>query len=281
MIRQQTGDGSSDDNSNGGCIMITLSRYQAGEVIVRENDFGETAYVIGEGQVEVTKELDGQNVHLAYLGVGETFGEMSMIDEKPRSATVTAVTETVVSEIRRDDFFNSFQTDPKVALALLKVLFERLRQADAMILQLQKAVPQHGLVPKEPLAVVRGQLTITLEGVTPRAAAALPLTPFQITQFPFRIGRRSPDPLVYNDLMLPDSVPFQISRHHLAFIAHEGRVGVVDRGSTLGSWVDGQRLGGQSGLSGPVFFTGSEGQLVLGNRDSPFRYRVSLSANVS
>ena len=81
--------------------------------------------------------------------------------------------------------------------------------------------------------------------------------------------------------MLPDSVPLQISRHHLAFIAHEGRVGVVDRGSTLGSWVDGQQLGGPSGLSGPVFFTGPEGLLVLGSRDSPFRYRVSLRAKVS
>ncbi|HSE91471.1 MAG TPA: cyclic nucleotide-binding domain-containing protein [Candidatus Binatia bacterium] len=258
--------------------MITLSRYQAGEVIVQENDFGETAYVIGQGRVEVSKELDGQKFHLAYLGGGETFGEMSMIDEKPRSATVTAVTETVVSEIRRDDFFNSFQTDPKVALTLLKVLFERLREADAMILQLQKADPQHGLARKEPFAGVppRGQLTITLEGVTPRAAAALPVTPFQITQFPFRIGRQSLDPLVYNDLMLPDSVPLQISRHHLAFILHEGRVGVVDRGSSLGSGVDGQRLGGPSGLSGPVFFNGSEGLLVLGSRDSPFRYRVNL-----
>ena len=263
--------------------MITLSPHEAGEVIVQENDFGETAYVIGQGQVEVSKKLDGQNVHLAYLGPGETFGEMSMIDEKPRSATVTAVTETVVSEIRRDDFFNSFQTDPNVALTLLKVLFERLREANAMILHLQKADPQHGLVPKEPLAVVppREQPSITLEGVTPRATDALPVTPFQITQFPFRIGRQSPDPLVYNDLMLPDSVPMQISRHHLSFIAHEGRVGVVDRGSSLGSWVDDQKLGGPSGPSGPVFFTGSEGLLVLGSRDSPFRYRVSLRAEVS
>ena len=264
--------------------MITLTRYEAGEVIVQENDLGETAYVIEHGQVEVIKELNGRNVHLAYLGAGDTFGEMSMIDEKARSATVTAVTETVVSEIRRDDFFNIFQTDPNVALTLLKVLFERLREADAMILRLQpKADPQQGLTPKEPLPLVppQGQLTVTLEGVTPRAAAALPATPFQIAKFPFRIGRKSPDPLVYNDLMLPDSVPLQISRHHLAFIVHEGRVGIVDRGSTLGSWVDGQQLGGPSGLSGPVFITGREGLLVLGSRDSPFRYRVSLRANVS
>ena len=263
--------------------MITLSRYQAGEVIVQENDFGETAYVIAQGQVEVTKGLHGQNVHLAYLGAGEIFGEMSMIDEKPRSATVTAVTEISVNEIRRDDFFNSFQTDPKVALQLLKVLFERLREADSMILQLQKSDPQHALVPKESFAAVPppGAPTITLEGVTARADAALPITPFQITQFPFRIGRESPDPLVYNDLMLPDSEPLQVSRHHLSFIAREGCVGVVDRGSTLGSWVDGQQVGGPAGLPGPVFFTGSEGLLVLGTRESPFRYRVSLRPSVS
>src|SRR5215813_489545 len=156
--------------------MITPSPYEAGEVIIQENDFGETAYVIAQGKVEVSKKLGRQNVHLAYLGVGETFGEMSMIDEKPRSATVTAVTETVVSEIRRDDFFHSFQTDPEVALTLLKVLFERLREANAMILQLQKADPRQALVSKKPLAIVppREQPTIALEGVTPRAAQALP-----------------------------------------------------------------------------------------------------------
>jgi CRP/FNR family cyclic AMP-dependent transcriptional regulator len=122
--------------------MIPLNRYEAGEVIIREDDVGETAYVINQGQVEVSKELQGQKVHLATLGAGETFGEMSMIDEKPRSATVTAVSETLVCEIRRDDFFNSFQTDPKIALQLLKVLFERLREADARILELQKTSPQ-------------------------------------------------------------------------------------------------------------------------------------------
>jgi len=154
--------------------MIPLNRYEAGEVIIREDNVGETAYVINQGQVEVSKELQGQKVHLATLGAGETFGEMSMIDEKPRSATVTAVSETLVCEIRRDDFFNSFQTDPKIALQLLKVLFERLREADARILELQKTSPQPALVPEVVPAMPRQeQLTVTLEGMTPRAAAAL------------------------------------------------------------------------------------------------------------
>ena len=48
-------------------MVITLSRYEAGEVIVQENDLGDTAYLIEQGQVEVSKELDGHHVHLAYL----------------------------------------------------------------------------------------------------------------------------------------------------------------------------------------------------------------------
>src|SRR5215467_14024393 len=242
-------------------MVITIRRYEVGEVIVREHEWGDTAYIIEQGQVEVSKDLDGQRVHLANLGAGDTFGEMSMIDEKPRSATVTAVTETVVREIQRDAFFHDLQTDSDVALTLLKVLFERLREAHTLILQLQKATPPPTLVPTAPLTVVLPpeQVTVMPQGLTPRAAAALPVTPFPITRFPFRIGRQSPDPLVYNDLMLPDAVPLQISRHHVAFIAHEGRIGVVDRGSTLGSWVDDHRFGGSSGFPGPVFFTGSEG----------------------
>ena len=85
------------------------------------------------------------------------------------------------------------------------------------------------------------------------------------------LNGESEDPLVYNDLMLLDSVPLQISRHHLAIVVDGGRVGVVDRGSSLGSWVDGQRLGGPSRVSGPVFFTGSEGDSCAGQSGLPFQ----------
>lgn len=266
--------------------MITMSRYQVGEVIVQENELGETAYVIEDGQVEVTKELDGKRARLAIMGAGETFGEMSMIDDKPRSATVTAIAETVVREIHRDEFFQSLQTNPGVALNLLKVLFERLRESHAAVLRgVGSSLQEHqdfgspqALVPSvlPPEGAPQTDTVISLEGLTPRAIQALPTNPFKITKFPFRVGRESPDPLVYNDLMLPDSVPLQISRHHLGFLKYEDRIGVMDRGSQLGSLVDDQQLGGPDGPPGPLFFTGSEGILVLGNRYSPYRYRVVI-----
>ena len=76
--------------------MITMHQYAAGEVIFSENDVGETTYIIARGRVEVLKMLDGKNVHLAYIGAGEPFGEMGMIDEKPRSATVVAVEDNLL-----------------------------------------------------------------------------------------------------------------------------------------------------------------------------------------
>jgi hypothetical protein len=114
---------------------MSVRPYQAGEVILHENDGGESAYIIEQGRVEVTKELHGQNIHLAFLGVGEIFGEMSIIDDKPRSATVTAIEKTVVREIHREEFFHSLQTNPNMALHLLRLLFARLRDAHISILQ--------------------------------------------------------------------------------------------------------------------------------------------------
>ena len=134
--------------------MITLRQFEPGEVIIRENDVGETAYVIEQGKVEVTKELAGKRVHLGYVASGEPFGEMSMIDDKPRSATVTAIEQTLVREIHRDAFLEGLQTDPEIAVKLLKVLFERLRESHVKILQLQQGAPDDF----QPL-LDRGQVT--------------------------------------------------------------------------------------------------------------------------
>jgi CRP/FNR family cyclic AMP-dependent transcriptional regulator len=261
--------------------MATIRQYKAGEVIFSENDIGETAYIIERGRVEVLKMLDGKNIHLAYIGAGEPFGEMGMIDEKPRSATVVAVEMTVVRELHRDDFFQNLQTHPEVAISLLKVLFERLREADAAILQFYRSHP--ALAPVQPafrrITPAHSETVVYLEGLTRQASKALPETPFRITTFPFRIGRLSHDPLVHNDLSIYDTAPLQISRHHLAFVKHDGRVGVSDRGSHLGSLVNGQQLGGGEGHPSMLFFPDTDATLVLGNALSPFKFKVTISAS--
>lgn len=258
--------------------MIRARQYDAGEVIFSENEIGETAYMVESGRVEVFKKLDGNNVHLAYIGPGEPFGEMSMIDEKPRSASVVAVERTTLRELHRDEFLESLQSQPETAISFLKVLFERLREADATILKLYRSHPELAELPQSRFqtAPVSSETAIYLEGLTPQANKSLPQSPFQITSFPFRIGRRCSDPLVGNDLSILDSAPWMVSRHHLAFVKENGRVGISDRGSHLGSWVDGTKLGGVDGYAGTHFLTGTEATLVLGAQSSPLRFKVSI-----
>ncbi len=255
--------------------MVTTAQYKSGEIIIRENDHGETAYLIASGRVEVTKYLQGKNTHLTYLHSGETFGEMSLIDDKPRSATVTAADDTEVHVIQRDQFFETLNSNPEVALKLLNTVFERLREASAMIARLQKDDTTVTSVAELKLPdVLISADAVVLQASTPEAAQALPQNPLPIRKFPFRIGRKSNDPLAHNDLNIPDSIPFQVSRHHVALVNQGGHIGVMDRGSTLGASVDGQRLGGKYGHPGPVFLGAAGGTLILGEEESPFRFQL-------
>ena len=259
--------------------MIALRKYEPGEVIIKENDTGDTAYILEKGRARVTRRLEGREIELGTVEAGEPFGEMSIIDEKPRSATVTAMEETLVREIHRRDFLGALQSDPDTAVAILKVLFERLREAHVKIFQAQASAKNPEPLPAhaaEPVAAAKG--VVTMEGLTPVARQGLPENPYAIPKFPFLIGRKSRDPLSYNDLRIPDSSPLQISRHHVELDRQDGRIAVTDRGSHLGAVVDGRLLGGREGPPGPIFLNSPEGTLILGNHKSPFRYKIRVEA---
>ena len=119
-------------------------------------------------------------------------------------------------------------------------------------------------------------MRVFLEGLTPQAVKSLPANPFEITRFPFRIGRTSHDPLATNDLMIPDTEPYQIAIHHLTFIQRPEGTAVVDRGSQFGSLLNGDQLGGVKGDPTPFHLSTPESILVLGHVTSPFKYKVSL-----
>jgi pSer/pThr/pTyr-binding forkhead associated (FHA) protein len=148
-------------------------------------------------------------------------------------------------------------------------------------MELSKAHPE--LTSLQPVVrrspVTQPAVNVYLEGMTPQARNLLPEVPFRIMTFPFRIGRQSSDPLVHNDLSIPDIAPLQISRHHLAFIRHGSRIGVSDRGSRLGSLVDGKQLGGGNGHPGTLYFAREGGELVLGDHASPFKFKVTIRNN--
>jgi len=110
-----------------------IQEFEAGQVILRENPPGDSAYIILSGGVEITKRIEGQKVVLVRLGAGGIFGEMSLIDGSPRSATVTATEPTRVSAINNRRFQIILNSIPKEVRPLFSALTERLRNTSQMV----------------------------------------------------------------------------------------------------------------------------------------------------
>ena len=108
--------------------------YPRGSVILFENDPGDSLFVVREGRVKVVLiGEDGREVILGVLGVGQHFGELSLIDEQPRSAHVIAMDDASLLVLRREDFRKRVEANPSVAWSLLMELSRRLRRADEKI----------------------------------------------------------------------------------------------------------------------------------------------------
>jgi CRP/FNR family cyclic AMP-dependent transcriptional regulator len=109
-------------------------QYPKGSVILFEDDPGDSLFIVRAGRVKVVLVAeDGREVILGVLGVSEHFGELSLIDDQPRSAHVIAMEDSTLLVLRRDDFRRRVEATPAVAWALLAELSRRLRRADGKI----------------------------------------------------------------------------------------------------------------------------------------------------
>jgi nucleotide-binding universal stress UspA family protein len=109
-----------------------IRTYQPGEFIVREGEMATGCFIIASGQVEVVRGV--QSAHatiLATLGSGEFFGEMAVIDDHPRSASVRALEATECVMIGRAEFLETLERRPQIAVQMLPILVRRLRRADS------------------------------------------------------------------------------------------------------------------------------------------------------
>ena len=108
--------------------------YPKNSVILFEDDPGDALYVVVTGLVKVVLiGEDGREVILSVLKEGDFFGEMSLIDDQPRSAHVIAMEDSSLVVLRREDFQHRIREAPGVALGMLKAMSRRLREADEKI----------------------------------------------------------------------------------------------------------------------------------------------------
>jgi CRP-like cAMP-binding protein len=108
--------------------------YPKNSVILFEDDPGDALYVVMRGRVKVVLVgEEGREVILSILSDGDFFGEMALIDDRPRSAHVIATEDSDLLVLRRDDFRACLEESPFIALGLLTAMSQRLRQADEKI----------------------------------------------------------------------------------------------------------------------------------------------------
>ena len=117
--------------------------FKKGELVIKEGLLSSDAYIIELGSVEVSKRLPGGKIQLiTKLGKNGIFGEMGLIDQLPRSATVMALEDCRISVITPDTFNSLAKRNPKALMPILKVLAKRLRNTLRIIEGVDEQKPQ-------------------------------------------------------------------------------------------------------------------------------------------
>ena len=108
--------------------------FKKDSVVLFEHETGAALFVIVEGRVKISRVSDdGREVILTILNDSDFFGEMAILDGLSRSANVTAMEDSELYIIQRNDFITLLQTHPEISIALLKELAQRMRAADLKI----------------------------------------------------------------------------------------------------------------------------------------------------
>jgi uncharacterized membrane protein len=121
------------EDLDGLTIRLEESHYEPGEVIFRQGDDGSSLYIIEEGAVDIAFGEGAGNIVLATLFNGQYFGELSLFDGAPRSATATATKHTHVIRLDRKDLVEFVHKNPAASLRIIEEMGDRLRQTNELM----------------------------------------------------------------------------------------------------------------------------------------------------
>lgn len=136
---------------------MSSALFQPGQMIFREGDTTQEAYRILKGRVEISIAGEGKSVILAQLGEGDIFGEMAMVDERPRSASAQALDVTECEVLTAENFNEAVLQRPEILIPYLASFFERLRTANdrlRMEMRLRAQAEQRASAPAAAVARV-------------------------------------------------------------------------------------------------------------------------------
>lgn len=150
-------------------MVSIVKKFQKDQIILLENEDGDSLFTITKGKVKVTTFSEhGKEVIFSILYDGDFFGDMSLLDGKPRSASVVAIEDSEVRMIRRPDFVRLLDQHPGIALKLLEELTSRLRKADERIESLA-LLDVTGRIAGTLLQLAKEKCSSTLRGIVIRS----------------------------------------------------------------------------------------------------------------
>ncbi len=124
----------SDDDLAVVKALIVEKSYPKGSVVISEGETGDSLYAITNGKVKVCiGDQEGREIILKLLGPGDFFGELSLIDKRPRSASVVTSEVCTFQILSNANFQRCIERAPKIATVVMSVLVQRLREADRKI----------------------------------------------------------------------------------------------------------------------------------------------------
>ncbi|MFN3492646.1 MAG: cyclic nucleotide-binding domain-containing protein, partial [Anaerolineales bacterium] len=120
--------------------LTRIATYPPETILCREGAYEEVFYIVAEGNAEITKQINENELRLLRVaGKGDLIGEMALIQNAPRSATVRAITDLTVLEMNKQDFGTMLTQSPRMAIDIIRTTLDRLRENDQMtISDLQK-----------------------------------------------------------------------------------------------------------------------------------------------
>ncbi|HEY9566671.1 MAG TPA: cyclic nucleotide-binding domain-containing protein [Thalassobaculum sp.] len=107
--------------------------YQSDQVLCRQGDTGDAAYIIIEGQAAVQIATPTGNIEVARLGRGDVVGEIAILCDVPRTATVTATERLTTLRITKELFFRLVNEFPQIAIEIMRELAARLERTNAQL----------------------------------------------------------------------------------------------------------------------------------------------------
>jgi hypothetical protein len=212
---------------------------------------------------------------------------MGMIERLPRSANARALEDVTVEVITEEDFNQSLVGGGETLVPYLTTIFERLRltnerlhSAHEELEELRNPGVQRKAIPRDPMIADSNNLILAPDSDETRLQSALQTQ--AITSFPFALGRRADlaacvDVFSKARLLIGDRMPYRVSRSHCAIEHEKGAYFVQDRGSQLGTIVNGTEIGGVAKKNRVGLKVGVN-TLVLGPPNSEIRFTLTVPA---